>query len=101
MYGIQGLWTAARHNLPVTFVICNNARYKILQVCGDVLKLDRIADASAPGLVLDSPAIDYVGLAASLSIEAHNMSEPEELSAKVQSALASPRPVLFNVPIAD
>ncbi len=101
MYGIQGLWTAARHNLPVTFVICNNARYKILQVCGDVLKLDRIADASAPGVVLDSAAIDYVGLAASLSIEAHNVSEPEELSAKVQSALASPRPVLFNVPIAD
>jgi benzoylformate decarboxylase len=101
MYGIQGLWTAARHNLPVTFVVCNNARYKILQVCGDVLKLDRIADASAPGLVLDSPAIDFVGLAAALGVEAHNVSEPEDLSAKVQSALAGSRPVLFNVPIAD
>ena len=32
MYGIQGLWTAARHNIPVTFVVCNNARYKILRL---------------------------------------------------------------------
>jgi benzoylformate decarboxylase len=29
MYGIQGLWTAARYRLPVTFVICNNAQYQI------------------------------------------------------------------------
>src|SRR5262249_20652845 len=36
LYGIQGLWTAARYQLPITFVIANNARYKILQVCGDV-----------------------------------------------------------------
>ncbi|GIS59640.1 MAG: benzoylformate decarboxylase [Planctomycetaceae bacterium] len=32
MYGIQGLWTAARYNIPVTFVIPNNAQYQILKV---------------------------------------------------------------------
>src|SRR5262249_1250263 len=31
MYGIQGLWTAARYRLGVTFVICNNAHYQILK----------------------------------------------------------------------
>ena len=30
MYGIQGLWSAARYRLPVTFVVCNNAQYQIL-----------------------------------------------------------------------
>ena len=29
-YGMQGLWTAARYNIPVVFVICNNAQYQIL-----------------------------------------------------------------------
>ena len=24
-YGLQGLWTAAHHRIPVTFVVCNNA----------------------------------------------------------------------------
>ena len=32
MYGIQGLWSAAHYQLPVTFVICNNAQYQILKV---------------------------------------------------------------------
>ncbi|MGE3410431.1 MAG: thiamine pyrophosphate-binding protein, partial [Pirellulales bacterium] len=32
LYGIQGLWTAARYQIPVTFVICNNAQYQILKI---------------------------------------------------------------------
>src|SRR5262249_18695933 len=27
MYGIQGLWSAAHHRIPVTFMIANNAEY--------------------------------------------------------------------------
>ena len=33
-YGIQGLWSAARYKIPVVFVICNNAQYQILKLCG-------------------------------------------------------------------
>src|SRR5262245_8654975 len=40
MYGVQGLWSAAHHNIPVTFVIANNAQYKILKICGDVMSLE-------------------------------------------------------------
>ena len=29
MYSIQGLWTAAHHQIPVVWVICNNATYRI------------------------------------------------------------------------
>jgi benzoylformate decarboxylase len=32
LYGIQGLWTAARYKIPVVFVICNNAQYQILKI---------------------------------------------------------------------
>jgi len=32
MYTLQALWTQAREQLDVTTVICNNRRYRILQV---------------------------------------------------------------------
>ena len=38
-YGIQGLWSAARYKIPVVFVICNNAQYQILKLCGRSLSL--------------------------------------------------------------
>lgn len=98
MYGIQGLWTAARHRIPVTFVVCNNAQYKILRVCGDVMALPRLG-AGAPGLDLTGPAVDFVGLARSLGVEARRVEEPDELSERVRDSLAGDRPRLFEVPI--
>ncbi len=32
LYGLQGLWSAARYQIPVTFVVCNNAQYQILKI---------------------------------------------------------------------
>ena len=32
MMTIQGLWTAVNYDIPVTYVICNNASYRILKV---------------------------------------------------------------------
>jgi thiamine pyrophosphate-dependent acetolactate synthase large subunit-like protein len=31
MYTIQALWSAARHNLPVKYIVCNNRSYRLLQ----------------------------------------------------------------------
>ena len=44
LYGIQGLWTAARYKIPVTFVICNNAQYQILKIGAKGLNLPRALD---------------------------------------------------------
>jgi benzoylformate decarboxylase len=101
MYGIQGLWTAARHRIPVTFVVANNARYKILQVCGDVLKMPGLAAPSCPGLMLEDPAVDFVALARSLGVESHRLADPDELTDRVRASLAGDRPVLFDVSLAD
>ena len=100
MYGIQGLWTAAHHNLAVTFVIANNSQYKILKVCGDVMSLPGLADPRCPGLDLNRPAIDFVGLARSLGVEAERIEDPETLSERVKASLGGDRPRLFEVPIA-
>jgi benzoylformate decarboxylase len=100
LYGIQGLWSAAHHKIPVTFVVAANAQYKILKVCGDVLGLPGLHDPRCPGLNLVGPEVDFVGLARAFGVEAARVSEPDELSDRVRASLAGDRPRLFEVPIA-
>ena len=99
MYGIQGLWTAARHGIPVTFVVANNSQYKILKVCGDVLDLPGLSDPRCPGLDLGAPAIDFVGLAQSLGVAAERLDDPALLHERVAASLVSDRPRLFEVAV--
>ena len=55
MYSIQALWTAAHQTLPITYVICNNASYRILK--------ERLAagfdNENFVGMDLRDPAIDF------------------------------------------
>ena len=65
MYGIQGLWTAARYRIPVTFVICNNAQYQILKIGAANMGLPQAAAGRFVGMDFVEPEVDFVGLAAS------------------------------------
>jgi benzoylformate decarboxylase len=97
LYGIQALWTAARERIPIVFVICNNGRYRILEHCGDVMQLPGLA--AAPGMKLGD--VDFVGLSRSLGVEAHRITEPDDLANRARAAFASDQPILFDVPIGD
>ena len=78
MYGIQGLWTAARYHIPVTFVVANNAQYKILKTSVGVMGLTHVPQAGYGGMDLDNPAVDIEGMARSLGVEALCVTEPDE-----------------------
>ncbi|MDP7276666.1 MAG: thiamine pyrophosphate-binding protein, partial [Planctomycetaceae bacterium] len=65
MYGIQGLWTAARYKIPVTFVIPNNAQYQILKVGARGIGLPHATRGEYVGVDLVDPEVDLVGLAGS------------------------------------
>lgn len=99
MYGIQGLWSAARYRLPVTFVVPNNAQYQILKVGAQQLALPAAKTGRYEGLDLVGPEIDLVALARSLGVEAHRITEPDELADRVRESLAGDAPRLFDVPI--
>jgi benzoylformate decarboxylase len=101
MYGIQGLWTAAHYGLPVTFVISNNTQYKILKDCARVLKLPAAKAGRFEGLDVDSPEIDYVGLAQSLGVKACRVGEPDELSQLVGESLSGDVPQLIEVAVQE
>lgn len=96
-FGMQGLWTAARERLPVVFVVANNRRYHILEVCGDRLSLPDLR--RGPGMTLADPPVEFVGLARALGVEAHNVADVDELSDRVRAGFACDRPVLLEVPV--
>ncbi|MBC8352992.1 MAG: thiamine pyrophosphate-binding protein [Planctomycetes bacterium] len=100
MYGIQGLWSAARYNIPVTFVICNNACYQILKIGAKGIQLPHAIEGRYEGLDIRGPEIDYVSLAKSLGVEAHRVDDPDELSERVGESLREQKLQLFDVPIA-
>ncbi|MEX0819725.1 MAG: thiamine pyrophosphate-dependent enzyme, partial [Pirellulaceae bacterium] len=100
MYGIQGLWSAARYNIPVTFVICNNSCYQILKIGAKGIRLPNALAGRFEGLDLRGPEIDYVSLAQSLGVDACRISEPDELSERVAESLREQKLQLFDVPIA-
>ncbi|MFW6125224.1 MAG: thiamine pyrophosphate-binding protein [Pirellulales bacterium] len=99
MYGIQALWTAAHENVPVAFVICNNAQYQILKVGAQGAALPAARQGRFVGMDLVEPEIDFVALARSLGVESHRVAEPEELTERLGAALAGERPVLVDVPL--
>jgi benzoylformate decarboxylase len=97
MYGIQALWTAAHHRIPVAFVIANNAQYKILKASGDVMQLPEMVQKNYLAMDLVEPEIDFVGPARSLGVRAQRVTGPDELSELVYESLACSEPVLLDV----
>ena len=100
LYGIQGLWTAAKYRIPVTFVICNNAQYQILKIGAQGMALPRAKEGRFEGMDLTGPEIDMVSLAKSFGVEAHRVSDPDELSQRVKDSFGREAPLLLDVPIA-
>jgi benzoylformate decarboxylase len=98
-YGIQGLWSAAKYKVPVVFVICNNAQYQILKVCGRQLNLPAAEAERFEGVDLTGPELDYLALARGFGVEAHRVTEPDELADRVQTAWKGDKPLLLDVPI--
>jgi benzoylformate decarboxylase len=99
LYGIQGLWTAARYKIPVTFVICNNAQYQILKIGAVNMGLEEAGRGRFVGMDITGPEVDFVGLAQSLGVRAERISEPDQLSDSVSRSLAGNEPRLFDVQI--
>ncbi len=100
LYGIQGLWSAAKYRIPATFVVCNNAQYQILKVGAGNMGLPHAQQGQYLGLDMTEPEVDIVAMSRALGVEAHRITEPDELAARVAQSLSGDKPQLFDVPIA-
>ena len=97
MYGIQGLWTAAHHGLPITYVIANNRGYRIIKErLVSFRKTDRFT-----GMDIRQPDIDFVHLAESLGLAARRVADPQDIAPALREAFASGKPNLVDMRVAD
>ncbi|RMF85508.1 MAG: thiamine pyrophosphate-binding protein [Nitrospinota bacterium] len=99
MYAIQGLWTAAHYQVPVLFVICNNAQYRILKGGLLAFKSEAAKQGKFIGMDLTEPEIDFVSLAESMGVTAERVTHFQEVGPALQRALARPGPSLIDVPL--
>ena len=79
MYSPQALWTAARHRLPVLFVLIRNDTYLILRRFLERMKGQAARTGTYMGMDLAPPAIDFVGLSRALGVEARTLGRLDDL----------------------
>lgn len=93
MFGLQGLWSAARYQVPVLFLVMNNGEYRTLK--------DSLAESYGPG---PHPGIelgsrDWTKAADFFDVAARRVTSDEDLRAVVASAESLTAPLLVDVPV--
>ncbi|NIH80645.1 benzoylformate decarboxylase [Amycolatopsis viridis] len=83
-YGITALWTAARYQVPVTFVILRNGTYGALRWFAGVLGTTGVPGTEIPGL-------DFTAIAAGYGVPATTASDVDDLRAQLKTTSAGPR----------
>ncbi|ATL32503.1 thiamine pyrophosphate-binding protein [Streptomyces formicae] len=94
MYCPQALWTAARLELPIGFVVANNREYRVLKDNW------RQRDPRPPrhlGMDLDRPAVDFVALSHSMGVPAGRAGSTGELTETLTDGYRTGRPFLVQV----
>jgi len=99
MYSIQGLWTAAKYGIDVTYVVFNNASYRILKQ-GMVRYLGANERKSGfLGMNFGEPAIDIAKQAAVWGIHAARIDHPADIAPALKAALDHKGPAVVDVVI--
>ncbi|MFQ5471762.1 MAG: thiamine pyrophosphate-binding protein [Dehalococcoidia bacterium] len=97
MYTIQALWTAAHHNVPVTWVIANNASYRILKLN----MLDYLGEGAAGRRFVEmditEPVLNFGEIATSFGVTGRRIERPDEIGDAVREAQASGEPRVLDI----
>jgi benzoylformate decarboxylase len=96
-WSMQSLWTAARYNIPVTYVITNNATYRQVKLVRKAVLGDYPLNEPHEGMELDRPVIDFAALARSLGVQGERVADPADLNRALSEAVASDEPRVVEV----
>jgi len=97
MYTVQALWTQAREGLDVTTLLLNNRSYAILKQELANLGAGDAGRRALDMMELDRPALDWVGLARGMGVEARRAKTMEELERQLAAGLRSEGPYLIDL----
>ncbi|MEW5804305.1 MAG: thiamine pyrophosphate-binding protein [bacterium] len=101
LYVIQSLWTAARHNLHLIFIVCNNRSYRILKL--NTLEYwaeEGVELRQFPQQDLDYPVVQFDEIARGFGVKPWSANDPDSLRNALKEALADTSgPHLIDVQI--
>ena len=86
-YAVQALWTAARVQLPMAFLVLVNQEYAILKSFGQFLQ------------TLDLPELDIVAIARGYGCPAHHVASADAVADALGRVLQAAGPTVLSVPI--
>ena len=93
-YTVQGLWTLARHQIPVKVLVVNNQSYAILRSYSKAFH-PSLTDAE----YLRLPSVDVEGLARSYGVPVSSVDRSDRLDEGLRWLRESPGPAVLNVAI--
>jgi thiamine pyrophosphate-dependent acetolactate synthase large subunit-like protein len=97
MYSISALWTAAHHRIPVTYVMLNNAAYRILKL-NMVEYLGKAARGRGfTAMDLTDPELRFDRMAESMGVPGFRVDKPDDLGPILKKALDLDGPSLVDV----
>lgn len=101
MYTVQAIWSAARHDLNVVFVICSNRSYKLLQLNLHQFREERGQEQGAYPLSFDlsKPELGFVEMAAGMGVPGVKVATEADIGPAVERALSERGPFLIDVAI--
>lgn len=93
MFGLQGLWSAARYQVPVLFLVMNNGEYRTLK--------DTLGESYGPGPHpgLDLGRRDWTKAAEFFGVAARRVTSDADLRVLVASVGSLRAPLLVDVPV--
>lgn len=101
-FGLQGLWSAARYEAPIAYVILNNGQYQANRMNMAKYPGRMVETGRFPGVHLGDPDIGYVKIAEGYGIEGERVVAPREVSEalnRAKCAIRDGRPYLVDVKV--
>lgn len=95
MMEMQALATAAKYNIPVTYVVANNSMYAAVKAGLLRHKGRAAATGTFPGV--DISGVDYCTIARGFGLKAFRVDHPDKIAATLREAVALNEPCLVEV----
>lgn len=101
MYSIQALWTAARHELNILFVILSNREYRVLKHNLDAhrKRFDEAVDRPYPLMDLTHPDLGFVEMANGMGVAGARAENATDIAAAMALAGKTAGPFLLELAV--
>jgi len=99
MYTIQALWSAARHELPIKYIVCNNRSYRLLQAnISQYWSEQGVSGRDFPlSFDLSQPDLRFADMAKALGVAGRRVETAEDIAPAVEEMLAHTGPFVLDV----